>query len=95
MAIVKDNKYIEEVMKTAGAEHLSVSAKTVLLEKGKVADKLYMIRNGCLRLYFYKEGLMLLFNSSLRMKSLHHSIVCIITSPACSAWRVSNQRKSL
>ena len=38
------------------AEHLSVPAKTVLLEKGKVANKLYLIRKGCLRLYFYKEG---------------------------------------
>lgn len=43
-------------MLLAGAEHFSVPAKTMLLEKGKVADRLYLIRKGCLRLYFYKEG---------------------------------------
>ena len=38
------------------AEHLFVPEKTVLLEKGKVADKLYLIHKGCLRLYFYNNG---------------------------------------
>ena len=33
-----------------------VSSKTVLLEEGKVADKLYLIHKGCLRLFFYNEG---------------------------------------
>ena len=27
-----------------------------MLEEGKVADKLYLIRKGCLRLFFYDEG---------------------------------------
>ena len=31
-------------------------AKTILLEKGKVADRLYLIHKGCLRLYFYNNG---------------------------------------
>ena len=39
-----------------GAEHLFVPEKTVLLEKGKVADRLYLIHRGCLRLYFYNNG---------------------------------------
>lgn len=38
------------------AEHLLIPEKTVLLEKGKVADKLYLIHKGCLRLYFYNNG---------------------------------------
>lgn len=38
------------------AEHLLIPEKTVLLEKGKVADKLYFIHKGCLRLYFYNNG---------------------------------------
>ena len=37
-------------------EALSISSKTVLLEEGKVADKIYLIRKGCLRLFFYNEG---------------------------------------
>ena len=38
------------------AEVLSIPAKTVLLEEGKVADRIYFIRKGCLRLFFYSEG---------------------------------------
>lgn len=38
------------------SERLSVPAKTLLLEEGKVADKLYLIRQGCLRLFFCHEG---------------------------------------
>ena len=41
---------IEEV------EVLSTPSKTMLLEEGKIADKLYFIRKGCLRLFFYNEG---------------------------------------
>lgn len=39
-----------------GANDLSVPSKTILLEEGKIADKLYLIRKGCLRLFFYNEG---------------------------------------
>ena len=38
------------------SECLSVPSKTILLEEGKVADKLYLVRKGCLRLFFYNEG---------------------------------------
>lgn len=38
------------------AEYLSIPPKTILLEEGKVADKLFLIRKGCLRLFFYHEG---------------------------------------
>ena len=48
-----DNK---EILNYTKLEHLSVPAKTVLLEKGKVADRLYLIHKGCLRLYFYNNG---------------------------------------
>lgn len=37
-------------------DNLSVPSKTILLEEGKIADKLYLIRKGCLRLFFYNEG---------------------------------------
>lgn len=34
----------------------SVPAKTLLLEEGQVADTLYYIRKGCLRLFFWNDG---------------------------------------
>lgn len=37
-------------------EHLSIPSKTLLLEEGKIARKLYLVRKGCLRLFFYNEG---------------------------------------
>ncbi len=40
----------------AVAEQLTIPSKTILLEEGKVADKLYLIRKGCLRLFFYNDG---------------------------------------
>lgn len=38
------------------AAAISVPAKAVLLEEGMVADRIYLIRKGCLRLFFYNEG---------------------------------------
>ena len=40
----------------AVAKQLTIPPKTILLEEGKVADKLYLVRKGCLRLFFYNEG---------------------------------------
>lgn len=37
-------------------DNLSVPSKTILLEAGKVAEKLYLIRKGCMRLFFYQDG---------------------------------------
>lgn len=34
----------------------SIPSKTVLLHEGKIADTLYLITKGCLRLFFYNEG---------------------------------------
>lgn len=39
-----------------GTNNLSIPSKTILLEEGKIADRLYLIRKGCLRLFFYNEG---------------------------------------
>lgn len=38
------------------AEVLFIPTKTVLLEEGKVASKIYLIRKGCMRLFFNNEG---------------------------------------
>ncbi len=45
--------HIESQIKS---EYLSVPSKAILLEEGKIAEKLYLIRKGCLRLVFYNEG---------------------------------------
>lgn len=42
--------HIESQIKS---EYLSVPSKAILLEEGKVAEKLYLIRKGCLWLFFY------------------------------------------
>lgn len=47
------NEYFSSLIET---EPLSILPKTVLLEEGKVADRLYLIHKGCLRLFFYNEG---------------------------------------
>lgn len=49
--MVKDN-CLNNIM----SDHLSIPSKTMLLEEGKTADRLYWIRKGCLRLFFHNEG---------------------------------------
>ena len=48
-------KYSNEHFPFEVTETLSIPSKTILLEEGKVADRLYLIRKGCLRLFFYNE----------------------------------------
>ncbi|PRB01677.1 Crp/Fnr family transcriptional regulator [Chryseobacterium sp. MYb7] len=31
-------------------------AKTILLEEGKVSDKMFLVKNGALRVFFYQDG---------------------------------------
>lgn len=45
--------FIESQIKS---EYLSVPSKAILLEEEKIAERLYLIRKGCLRLFFYNEG---------------------------------------
>lgn len=51
--MIENSLLIEPHIKT---EYLSIPSKTVLLEEGKVARKLYFVRKGCLRLFFYNAG---------------------------------------
>lgn len=60
-----------------GTNNLSIPSKTILLEEGKIADRLYLIHKGCLRLFSIMKAKTLLSNSSLREILLHHSIVYI------------------
>ncbi len=51
-----NNDDIEKLKSFEGIQTMHIPAKTMLLDKGKIADRLYLIHKGCLRLYFYKEG---------------------------------------
>lgn len=53
MDSIKQDKTLFSLKEAAA---ISVPAKTVLLEEGMVADRIYLIRKGCLRLFFYNEG---------------------------------------
>ena len=50
------DELINHIFNHSAAEILPVPPKTILLKEGKVADRLYFIRKGCLRLFFYNEG---------------------------------------
>lgn len=47
------NEHLSSLIETST---FSIPPKTILLEEGKVADKLYLVHKGCLRLFFYNEG---------------------------------------
>lgn len=50
------NRLNEQFISLAETGSLLIPPKTILLEEGKVADRLYLIRKGCLRLFFYNRG---------------------------------------
>lgn len=54
--IKKDDRFERIFGSQVDFDSLSVPSKTILLEEGKVADRLYLIRKGCLRLFFFNEG---------------------------------------
>lgn len=51
-----ENSYFKHIESHINSEYFSVPSKSILLEEGKIAEKLYLIRKGCLRLFFYNEG---------------------------------------
>ena len=51
-----ENSHLNHIESQIKSEYLSVPSKAILLEEGKVAEKLYLIRKGCLRLFFYNGG---------------------------------------
>lgn len=44
------------VDRTAGSTDLTVPAKTLLLKAGRIADRIYLVRKGALRLFFGHDG---------------------------------------
>ena len=51
-----EDSHIKHIKSRIESEYLSVPSKTILLEEEKVAEKLYLIHKGCLRLFFYNNG---------------------------------------
>lgn len=47
---------INHIFNHNAAETFPIPPKTILLEEGKIADRIYLVRKGCLRLFFYSEG---------------------------------------
>ena len=51
-----EGSHLKHIKSKIESEYLSVPSKTILLEEEKVAEKLYLIHKGCLRLFFYNNG---------------------------------------
>ncbi|MDO4160507.1 MAG: Crp/Fnr family transcriptional regulator, partial [Prevotellaceae bacterium] len=54
--MIKDNNLHSLLESKIEVTNLSIPSKTLLLEEGKVADRLFLINKGCLRLFLYSEG---------------------------------------
>ncbi|WP_336702178.1 Crp/Fnr family transcriptional regulator [Chryseobacterium indologenes] len=37
-------------------KEVTYPAKTILLEEGKISDKMFLVKNGALRVFFYQDG---------------------------------------
>lgn len=48
--------YDNKLFNIAEAKYLSIPTKTILLDEGNIADRIYLIRKGCLRLFFNNDG---------------------------------------
>ena len=67
-----ENSHLNHIESQIKSEYLSVPSKAILLEEGKVAEKLYLIRKVVCGSLYIMEGKTLLFNSFLRgILSLH------------------------
>ena len=75
-----------------GTNNLSIPSKTILLEEGKIADRLYLIHKGYV-FFSIMKAKTLLSNSSLREILLHHSIVYIDVNRVFFHWKVLSPRK--
>ena len=79
--MTKDN-LINHIFNHNTAETLPIPPKTILLEEGKIADRIYLIRKGCLRLFFYNEGKDITLTA------------CTKEPQAYFHWKALNRRKS-
>lgn len=89
-----ENSHLNHIESQIKSEYLSVPSKAILLEEGKVAEKLYLIRKGCLRLFFYNGGKDITFQFFSKGILSPHSIAYINARRVFSIWRVSNQLNS-
>ena len=78
-----ENSHLNHIESQIKSEYLSVPSKAILLEEGKVAEKLYLIRKGCLRLFFYNGRERYYFSILFRRGILSpHSIAYINALPS-------------
>ena len=75
-------------------EALSIPSKTILLEEGKVADKIDLIRKGCVRLFFYNEGKDITFQFFFEGDFVASFDSLYKGTPSCSRWKASSRLKS-
>ncbi len=62
---VKNNSELWEQFKDSFTK-TDVPAKTALLKEGDIANKLYFIEKGCLRMWFNKDGKDIHYSSFLK-----------------------------
>lgn len=83
-----ENSYLNHLESHIKSEYFSVPSKAILLEEGKIAEKLNLIRKGCLRLFFYDKGKDITFQFFLREILSPRSIAYINVRQVFSIWRV-------
>lgn len=49
-------KFMKKILSTITGNHLSLPARTTILEAGRVATTLYLVRSGCARLWYNNNG---------------------------------------
>ena len=89
-----ENSYLNHIESQIKSEYLSVPSKSILLEEGKIAEKLYLIRKGCLRLFFYNEGKDITFQFFFEGDFVASFDSLYNARRVFSIWRVSNRRNS-
>ncbi|PBQ33198.1 cyclic nucleotide-binding protein [Sphingobacteriaceae bacterium] len=83
---------------------VQVPAKTILLKEGEVAQKVFYIEKGCIRVWFEKNGKDVTFqfffedqriSSSESFKNRIPSLVSIETLEHCSLWVISKKHMDI
>ena len=84
---------INHIFNHNAVETLFIPPKTILLEEGKIADRIYLIRKGCLRLFFYNEGKDITFQFFFEGDLWLHLTACTKAYRASSHWKALNRPK--
>lgn len=91
--MIENNRLQHIIESQIKSEHLSIPSKTILLEEGKIAQKLYLIRKGCLRLFFYNEGKDITFQFFFEGDFVASFDSLYRRTPSLFFWKVSNRQR--